>query len=83
MPLEALLIAIVQRLYPVVPVNSRHALVDTIIHLGGGLGGKSLIFIKKSTRILHFPYSMHLRKDIFGLDADKFKPGRWEHLRTS
>ena len=56
--------------------------MDTIIPLGGGLDGKSPILIKKGTRILHFPYSMHRRKDIYGLDADEFKPERWEELRT-
>jgi cytochrome P450 len=72
----------VQRLYPVIPVNSRVALVDTVIPLGGGPDEKSPGFIKKGTRILHFPYSMHRRKDIYGADVDEFRPERWEHLRT-
>lgn len=73
---------IVQRLYPVIPVNSRVAVVDTILPLGGGMEGKAPVFVKKGTRVLHFPYSMHRRKDIFGADADIFRPERWEHLRT-
>jgi len=76
------LITIVQRLYPVIPVNSRVAVVDTILPLGGGGDGKHPIFVKKGTRVLHFPYSMHRRKDIFGPDADEFRPERWENLRT-
>ncbi|KAF2803064.1 putative cytochrome P450 alkane hydroxylase [Mytilinidion resinicola] len=73
----------VQRLYPVIPVNSRIALKDTILPLGGGKDGRSPIFLSKSTRVLHFPYSMHHRKDIYGDDADEFRPERWESLRTS
>ncbi|KAG9242432.1 cytochrome P450 [Calycina marina] len=73
----------IQRMYPVIPVNSRVAIVDTIIPLGGGLDGLSPVFIKKGTRVLHFPFAMHRRKDIFGADADNFIPERWADLRTS
>jgi cytochrome P450 len=27
------------------------------------------------------PYTMHRRKDLYGLDADEYKPERWESLR--
>ncbi|KAL3422602.1 cytochrome P450 [Phlyctema vagabunda] len=67
-----------QRMYPVIPVNSRVAVKDSILPLGGGIDGKSPVFVKKGTQILHFPYSMHRRKDIYGPDADD-----WEYLPFS
>ncbi|KAF2497096.1 putative cytochrome P450 alkane hydroxylase [Lophium mytilinum] len=73
----------IQRLYPVIPVNSRITLKDTVLPVGGGNDGRSPIFLSKGARVLHFPYSMHRRKDIYGDDADKFRPERWENLRTS
>jgi len=73
----------IQRLYPVIPVNSRVASCNTTLPLGGGPDGSSPIFVQKGTRVLHFPFSMHRRKDIYGPDADEFKPERWKYLRTS
>jgi hypothetical protein len=57
-------------------------LVNTILPLGGGPDGKSPIYLKKGTRVLHFPYSMHRRVNIYGSDALEFKPERWQDLRT-
>ncbi|MCJ1306625.1 hypothetical protein MMC25_000268 [Agyrium rufum] len=69
------------RCYPVVPGNSREAIVDTWLPLGGGKDGKSPMFIPKGQVVAWSVYSMHRRKDFFGEDADEFKPERWETLR--
>lgn len=69
------------RLMPVVPGNSRDAIVDTILPLGGGPDGKSPIFVAKGTVISYSPWSMHRREDFYGPDALEFKPERWETLR--
>lgn len=65
------------RLYPVVPLNSREALVDTTIPLGGGLDGKSPVFVPKGAVVTWSVYAMHRRKDYYGDDAEEFKPERW------
>ena len=65
------------RLYPVVPENDRQAEVDTVLPVGGGDDGKSPVFVKKG-EIVHWSlYTMHRRKDLYGEDAEKFKPERW------
>ena len=69
------------RLYPVVPVNARTAVVDTVLPLGGGADGKSPLFIPKGQIIQYFVYAMHRRKEFYGQDAEEFKPERWETLR--
>jgi len=69
------------RLHPVVPWNSRIAIHDTILPIGGGKDGKSPIFIPSGTCVAYQVFSMHRRKDIFGEDADDFNPERWEGLR--
>ena len=69
------------RLYPVVPGNARTAVVDTILPLGGGEDGKSPIFIPKGQIVQYSVYAMHRRKDLYGEDAEEFKPERWETYR--
>ena len=65
------------RLYPVVPINAREAVVDTTLPLGGGPDETAPIFIKKGQSVVWSLYAMHRRKDYYGEDADEFKPERW------
>jgi cytochrome P450 len=66
------------RLYPVVAANSRTANKDTTLPRGGGPDGKSKIFIFKGMQVEYSVHVMHLRKDIWGPDAEEFIPERWE-----
>lgn len=68
---------------PPVPVNSRMSFRDTSLPRGGGPDGKSPIFVKKNTVIPFSLYSMHRRKDIWGADAEEFRPERWEENASS
>lgn len=65
------------RLYPVVPGNSREALVDTTLPIGGGVDGKAPMFIPKGTYVQWSVWTMHRRKDFYGQDAEEFRPERW------
>jgi cytochrome P450 len=69
------------RLHPIVPGNGRTALVDTTLPVGGGPDGKSPIFIAAGQQVNYQVGVMHRRKDLFGEDAEEFKPERWEKLR--
>lgn len=64
-------------------MNSRQAVKDTSLPRGGGPDGKSPIFIKKDTIIPLGLYSMHRRKDLWGPDAEEFRPERWENMSLS
>lgn len=66
-----------QRLYPIVPMNSREALVDTMIPRGGGDDGLSPVMVPKGGVVGWNMYSMQRRKDVFGEDAESFRPERW------
>jgi cytochrome P450 len=57
------------------------AINDTVLPLGGGPDGKSPIFIKAGTQVNYHVYVMHRREDLYGKDADEFKPERWETMR--
>lgn len=66
------------RLYPVVPWNFRVANKDTTLPRGGGKDGESKIFVKKGTIVEYSVFALHRRKDIWGEDADEFRPERWD-----
>lgn len=65
------------RLYPAIPVNSRDALRDTILPVGGGKDGKSPLFVPKGTQVRYSAFVMQRREDIWGPDASEWKPDRW------
>jgi cytochrome P450 len=66
------------RLYPPVPLNARTALKDTTIPMGGGEDKLSPILIPKGTVVGYSVWAMHRRTDLWGPDAAKFVPERWE-----
>jgi cytochrome P450 len=66
------------RLYPSVPINLRAAVRTTILPTGGGPDGKSPILIPKNTGVAFCLYAMHRRPDFYGLDAELFRPERWD-----
>lgn len=68
----------VLRLYPSVPLNSRTAVQATILPTGGGPDGTAPVYVKKGTAVGYSVYSMHRRKDLYGSDAEAFRPERWD-----
>lgn len=69
------------RLHPPIGIVTRKALKDTVLPVGGGGEGTQPIFIAKGDEFSASYYALHRRTDIFGPDADDFKPERWETLR--
>lgn len=69
------------RLNPPVPSNARETIRDTILPTGGGPDGKSPMFVSKGSIVRYSVWTMHRRKDIYGEDADQFRPERWESLK--
>ncbi|GKT62676.1 cytochrome P450 [Colletotrichum tofieldiae] len=74
---------LVLRLYPTVATMSRGAARDTTLPVGGGPDGKSPVFIPKGTSVRWSSFRLHRRKDLYGEDADEFRPERWEERRPS
>lgn len=69
------------RLYPVVPINVRMANKNTTLPLGGGPEGKDPLFIARGEEVMYSVYTMHRRPELFGSDADEYRPERWEKLK--
>jgi cytochrome P450 len=72
----------VLRLHPLVPENSRRAIRNTTIPQGGGPDGKSPVYIRAGEEVAYNVHVMHRRTDLWGADANEFRPERWTGLRT-
>lgn len=70
------------RLYTVVPINQRRAAVNTSLPTGGGPDGRSPVFVPKGTEVVYSTHVMHKRKDLWGADAEEFRPERWEGRKS-
>ncbi|KAI1170320.1 cytochrome P450 alkane hydroxylase [Nemania sp. FL0916] len=66
------------RLYPSVPVNTRTSTKTTVLPTGGGPDRKSPILIPKGTAVAYSVYTLHRRPDLYGMDAECFRPERWD-----
>lgn len=65
------------RLQPSVPTNGRTATRDTTLPRGGGADGESPVYVRKGQEIGYHVYVLHRRKELWGEDADEFRPERW------
>ncbi|TGO92552.1 hypothetical protein BPOR_0001g00370 [Botrytis porri] len=66
------------RLYPLVPMNSRVAIRDTVLPVGGGRNGGKPVVVRRGERVTYSTYVMHRREDIWGEDVLEWRPERWE-----
>lgn len=66
------------RLYPSVPVNTRTAVRNTFLPVGGGPDLQSPVFIPKGAAVAYSVYAMHRRPDFYGMDAELYRPERWD-----
>ncbi|KAK6844149.1 cytochrome P450 [Apiospora arundinis] len=71
------------RIHPVVPLNSKMALQDTVLPRGGGADGQSPLFVEKGALVAWSTYTLHRSPEYYGADAEEFRPERWETLRPS
>lgn len=69
------------RLWTVVPGNGRRSNKGTTLPRGGGADGKSPIYIKPNTDVNYSVHVMMRRKDLWGDDAEEFKPERFNGKR--
>ncbi|KAL2137993.1 hypothetical protein VTI28DRAFT_7681 [Corynascus sepedonium] len=69
------------RLYPPVPLNIRVANKDTMLPVGGGPDGKAPVFVTAGQEVVYQVFSTHRRPDLWGEDADLFRPERWRDAR--
>ena len=61
-------------------MNNRETIRDTVLLRGGGPYRTSPILVPAGS-IVGWHCSMHRRTDIFGDDAEEFRPERWTSFR--
>ena len=61
----------------------RTALRDTILPVGGGADGRSPLFVERGVVVALNVWALHHDRDIWGADADQFRPQRWDSRRPS
>lgn len=66
------------RLYPPVPLNNREAIRTTFLPTGGGPNGDRPIMVRKGELVVFSQYVNSRKKNIYGEDANQFRPERWE-----
>ena len=76
-----LLVPTGHRVYPVSLQTVRACVKDTILPTGGGEESKSPIFCAKGDIVHCNRYLMHRDPDLWGNDAEEFRPERWEKAR--
>ncbi|KUJ13532.1 cytochrome P450 family protein [Mollisia scopiformis] len=69
------------RIVAIIPMNERVALKDTTLPRGGGEDGSKPIFVRKGIQVLIPLYAIQHRPDIWGQDAEDFRPERWQGRR--
>ncbi|KAK4452911.1 cytochrome P450 [Podospora aff. communis PSN243] len=70
------------RLFPPIAINARAANKETVLPRGGGPDGTQPVLLPKGTPIRWSVWSLHRNKEVYGTDADEFRPDRWETLRV-
>lgn len=64
-------------IHPPVPINIRYARRHTTVPRGGGRDGLAPVFVAKDTAVHYSVYAMHRLPEIYGPDAEVFRPRRW------
>lgn len=59
-------------------MNNREAIRTTILPTGGGPDGKDPILVRAGELVVFSQYINSRRKNIYGADAEQFRPERWE-----
>lgn len=67
------------RVNPTVPRNTRTATRDTVLPRGGGPNGDEPVFIPKGMPVVYSVYEIHRQPELWGPDAEEFRPDRWEN----
>ncbi|KAL4747614.1 hypothetical protein BDW72DRAFT_209455 [Aspergillus terricola var. indicus] len=65
------------RLFPPVPTNIRCATRHTSLPRGGGVDGCQPVFVAKGTIVHYSTWTMQRSTEIYGDDAEQFRPERW------
>ncbi|KAA8915223.1 hypothetical protein TRICI_002580 [Trichomonascus ciferrii] len=70
------------RVCPIVPRSARQSNCDTTLPRGGGPDESEPVFVPKGTSVAYSIFALQHDKELWGEDADEFRPERWETQRA-
>lgn len=71
------------RFRPVFPAMGRFAVRDTVLPSGGGPNHDQPLPVPAGTFAIFNVWGIHVKKEIYGPDADEWKPERWNNIKPS
>ena len=70
-------------MYPSSTLESRTALRDTVLPVGGGIDGNSPIHVGKGTEVKINILALHRSESVFGPNPNSFWPDRWDFIQPA
>ncbi|KAF2010684.1 cytochrome P450 [Aaosphaeria arxii CBS 175.79] len=71
------------RLTPIAQASQRECIQTCILPIGGGIDGQRPLLVEKGTVIETNFRAMQRDEEVFGKDAENFRPDRWRFIRPS
>lgn len=63
------------------PLDSRSSKGDVVLPKADGADDNDTVLLPSATTVILNLYALHRRHDVYGSDADGFRPARWEMVK--
>lgn len=71
------------RIRPIFPQTGRATTAATVLPRGGGRDGRDPLPLPAGTFAIANVWGLHMSKEVYGLDAEEFRPDRWNTVKPN